>query len=162
MSEPFNLRDICREVVSTSVDVNYDVLAAEVLKRIPKTRHAEALSVALRPFLRQVTSEMRQPGPVTTPGPADSIVSWKVTGIREGWQRRLLEVYATAHGNKRLRDMTYDDLAYMAEELRKQAAQKHAKASGWQKLADSLKENNAEKVSDLPAQVLMQSLGAAA
>lgn len=161
-ADGFNVRDVCREVVSTSVDVNYDAMAEEVLRRIPKSQYVTALAVALRPFLRQVVSEMRTPGPVAAPGPADSVVSWNVTSIREGWQKRLLEVYATAEGNKRLRDMTHDDLVYMAEELRRQAAQKHAKASGWQLLADSVEANGVERVGDLPAEILMQSLGAVA
>lgn len=162
MPAEFNLRDLCREVVRTSVDVTYEALAGEVLRRIPANRRGEALAIALRPFLRQVVSEMRTPGPVAAPPPPASVVSHNVTSIRDGWQRRLLEVYSTAEGNKRLRDMTHGDLVFMAEELRKQAALKHAKAKGWMVLADALQEHGVERVGDLPAEALMQSLGAVA
>lgn len=163
MSTDLNLRQSARDVVERATNVDLPSLADALLAELTPDQYRDALAQALPTFMRDVVGSLRQTGsvhpPKTTPGlPA----SWKVQAIRDGWQRRLSEIYATSEGNKRLGDFTHDDLIHQADLLAEQAKQKFAKAKGWRALADVLDEHGAAHVRDLPAEVLMVTLGAVA
>jgi len=158
-----NLRHLVQEVVQSAQSVEYADIAAEVLGRLDRKDLRAALAQALPTYVRSVGVAQRLPGAVTPPSVAPMMPgSWKVQAIREGWQRRLSEIYATTEGNKRLGDFTYEDLLHQAEICSTQAKQKLAKAKGWRALADLLAEHEVEHVRDLPAELLMTTLGAVA
>lgn len=162
-----NLRQVVQDVTRSAESLEYTDLADAVLARLDSAEYADALRQVLPSYCRDVVSAMRAPGPVRPPAPHPTLDaraphSWKVTAIREGWQRRLSEVYATSDGNKRLGDFTYDDLAFQAEVNQRQAKQKLAKAKGWRSLADTLRDAGVDRVRDLPAETLMHTLGAVA
>jgi hypothetical protein len=179
----FNLRHLINEVSATADDLDYDALSASVLAAISADDRVDALRQALPTFVRKTLNSNRTHGPVTPPRveeplPVENPVrlesvsprSWKhqavrqaPTEFRDGWQRRLGEIYSTANGNKRLGDFTYDDLLYQETLNGRQAKQKLAKAKGWRKLADLVAPGTGvEKVRDLPAEVLLHTLGAVA
>jgi hypothetical protein len=159
----FNLRHLVQEELRTAPSVEYADLVASVLEKVGPREVRAALSQALPAFVRSVTVAQRSPGAVTPPSPAPTMPgSWKVQAIREGWQRRLSEVYATEEGNKRLGDFTFEDLTYQSDLCQSQAKAKLSKAKGWRNLADLLAAEEVEHVRDLPAEVLMKTLGAVA
>jgi hypothetical protein len=159
----FNLRHLAQEVMRTSKSADYADIAAEVLAQIPPRELRAALAQSLPTFVRTVSVSQRQPGAVRPPSPAPKMPgSWKVQAIREGWQRRLSEIYSTESGNKRLGDFTRDDLLHQSAICEQQAKQKHSKAKGWRNLADLMDAERVEVVRDLPAEILMTTLGAVA
>lgn len=162
----FNLRSLVREVAANSTLRDPGALAEEVAKHIPAEHVAEALRQCLRVFVRQIVSEDRPHGSVGRAGispPVQSSRSSKVSAIRDGWQRQLRARYAVGDGAwEFLGECTREHLTFIATELDKQASQKEAKARGMRGLAAALEEHEVERVKDLPAELLMNSLGAAA
>lgn len=159
----FNLRALVREVMNTSTLKTPDEIAAEVAKRIPKAKTAEALHQSLRTFARQVISEERPHGFRGVTSPVSSTRSAKVAGIRDGWQKKLRARYHIGDGAYEfLGDCTAENLIFIATDLDEQAARKQARARGFRRLAEALDEHGAERVRDLPAELLMNSLGDAA
>lgn len=166
----FNLRTLVREVSRTSTLANPGALADEVMRRIPEGESREALRQALRVFVRQVISEERPKGSPGHPGGinpvpsrASSSRSSKVGAIRDGWQRHLRARYHVGASEwARLGDCTRDNLFFIADDLDRKADQNKAKARGIRSLAAALTDHDVAKVSDLPAQLLMASLGEAA
>lgn len=158
-----NLRSIVHEAIASAESVEYADIANSVLARLDPADYREALAAALPTFCRSVVVSQRTDGPVRPPKAAQKLPgSWKVQAIREGWQRRLSEVYATDEGNKRLGDFTHDDLIYQASICERQAKSKLSKAKGWKGLAALMDDHGVERVRDLPAEVLMTTLGAVA
>lgn len=167
----FNLRALVRTVARTSTIRNPDDLAEEIARRIPAEHWPDALKIALKPMVREVISEDRPHGTFTTghgrPSQSPAIStpsrgSVKVAAIRDGWQESLRARYATAEGHKFLGECTYEDLQFIAGRLDHQAEAYASKARGLRSLARALTEHEAATVRDLPAQLLMVSLGAAA
>ena len=156
-----DLRKITREVIAQADDVSVPALTVAVAARIDD--EAEALKAALPAFIRSVIVSDRSSGAVKPPTVGKSLPgSWKVNAIRDGWQRHLREVYATPDGNKRVGDMTHDDLLHLASVNEDQAKRKLGKAKGWRKLADCMTEQGVAVVRDLDAQTLMVTFGSAA
>jgi hypothetical protein len=162
----FNLRSLVREVAANSTLRNYDDLTAEVAKRIAEDQIAEALRQALRSFVRQVVVEDRPHRTAEASAispPVTSSRSSKVAGIRDGWQRHLRARYSVGGGQlERLGDCTRDQLIFIASHLDAKAEMNASKARGMRSLAAALTEQGVERVKDLPAELLMNSLGAAA
>lgn len=164
MSTPTALRQIIRDTLASAEDVSVDAIAQAVMAQA-STDPLPALAEALPALVREVIVASRQPGRVHPPASAGVKQlpgSWKVAAIRDGWQKRLAEVYATESGNRRVGDMTYDDLLFLADLNERQAKQKLSKAKGWRDLADLLHEQGVERVRDLDAQTLMTTFGSAA
>lgn len=166
MSE-LNLRALVREVMNTSTLRDPSSLADEVAKRIPQEHAADALRQCLRLMVRQVMSEERPHSTPGTPGgigsPVSSSRSSKVSAIRDGWQKHLRSRWHVGEGEYQfLGDCTHEDLTFISSDLDKQAEQNQAKARGMRALASALTEHNVKCVKQLPAELLMNSLGAAA
>ena len=165
-----NLRHLVREVMASAPSVEYADIAATVIARLDPTDLRAALAQALPTYVRSIGVAQRHPGAVTPPSLHPTLtdasgkprLSFKVAVIADGWQRRLSEIYATAEGNKRLGDFTYADLQYQSEICSHQAKQKLSKAKGWRKLADLMEAEDVETVRDLPAEMLMKTLGSVA
>jgi hypothetical protein len=188
MTGSTNVAHLVQDLLRTADSVEYDDLAAAVMERLTPEQYEDALREILPGFCRTITRGARQSGPVRPPAPipfptrlsgaaskgatrTEAEVrqraslqqsSWKVTAIRDGWQKRLNEVYSTTGGNKRLGDFTYADLMHQTEINERQAEQKMQKARGWRALAQTLQEAEVEHVRDLPAEILMHTLGAVA
>lgn len=158
-----NLRHLVQEVTASATSVEWADIAADVLNRIDNDDLRAALAQALPAYIRYTAVSARAPGRVTPPSTVPGLPgSWKVQGIREGWQRRKEEIYATAEGHKRLGDFTYADLLYQSGICSRQAKQKLSKAKGWRDLADLMEAEGVATVRDLPAEMLMTTLGAVA
>jgi hypothetical protein len=169
----FNLRSVIRRVASTSTIRDPAVLAEEIMRHIPQEEWVNALRAALKPLVRDVISGERPHGTFTTGygnrqrsgaiGPAvPSAGSSKVAAIRDGWQQHLRARYSVGEEWKFLGDCTYEDLQFIAGRLDHQAETRRSKAAGMRSLAAALTEHDAETVRDLPPELLMISLGAAA
>jgi hypothetical protein len=156
------LRDL---VLSTRRDrglIEAPELASGVLDQLEPEDYRAALEQALPAFCRAVTASIRVPGPISPPAAPNAMFSAKVAATRDWWQRRLDEDYEGADGRKLLRDFTYDDLQHLADMLDRQAREKMARARGFRSLQMALTQHGVETVGDLPAEVLMPSLGAVA
>lgn len=158
-----NLRAIAKDAIERAESVDYHDLANVVLAALSPEQMRDALAQALPTFVRDVAGSLRHTGPVRPPSVAPRLPgTWKQNAIRDNWQRQLSDIYATPEGNKRLGDFTRDDLLHQSNLLQTQAKQKMSKAKGWRALADLLAEHEAEHVRDLPAELLMTTLGAVA
>ena len=158
-----NLRHLVQEVMTSAPSVEYTDIATDVLARLDRKDIRAALAQALPTYVRSIGVAQRQAGAVTPPSTAPGLPgSWKVTAIRDHWQRRLTEIYATEEGNKRLGDFTYADLQHQSEICSRQAKQKLGKAKGWRNLADLMQSEGVETVRELPAEMLMKTLGSVA
>ena len=114
----FNLRALVRDVLDHSTLKTPDEVAAEVAKRIPRTRTADALRQAMRTFVRQVISEERPHGSHAVRPPVGSSRSSKVAAIRDGWQRKLRARYHVGGGAYEfLGECTAENLIFIASEL---------------------------------------------
>lgn len=155
-----NLRQAVREALLTADSVEYADVAGLILASLKRDQYAAALSQTLPAFVRSVvvtqrTNSVSPPNAETQPG------SWKVKGIR-AWAHRLSDVYATESGNKRLADFTFDDLQFLAETCRDLAERNAASAARWERLAEAVKDAGADRVADVPEDVLADVLGAVA
>lgn len=155
----FNLRSIVREVLTSSTIADPGVVAEEVLRRVPSRMLKQALQQALRLYVRQVISEVR----VSRPPVASSNRSAKVSGIRDGWQRRLRDRVHCGDGNwKFLAECTYEDLLAAAGERRQLAERNLAWARQYDEWARLLTEHDVATFGELPAEAQMAALGRAA
>jgi hypothetical protein len=159
----FVLRHIVRDVLRNSTLADPGDIATEVLRRIPARQTRDALEQALRLYVRQVISEQRtasQPTPLPT---RKNGKSWKVTGVRDGWQKRLRDrVHIGASQWKFLADCSYEDLLAAAAERRQLAERNQAWARTYDAWARMLVEHDVQRFGDLPAEALMAALGRAA
>lgn len=172
------VRGVIREV-SVDMDINDPAAIIEaVVDRIPPHLLREALRQALPPLIRDVLTEHRPRGPLARPLPSRSgggaqrrLVgggapsphlsgSRKGSEIRDAWQKVLEAPYSTASGHKRLGDCGYDDLQYMAKQLDVLAERNARRARGFREMAALLTDHSAPTVRNLPAEVLVQALGA--
>ena len=165
----FNLRQLVRDTIRTSKSVEYADIAHTVLAAMSSEDYRAASAAMLPSYVRAVAASERTPGPVHPPMHQPTLASvglqpesWKVTSIRNNWQARKEEIYATAHENKRLGDFTYEDLIFQSNLNQGQAKKKLAKAKGWRNLADLMRAEGVETVRELPAEMLMTTLGAVA
>lgn len=164
----FDLRTVVRSVLDSSNSANLGSLAEAVYDRIDPANHAEALRQTLRGFVRQMVSEQRPDlAPPLPPASAPSIAggqvpSAKVAAIRDGWQRALRSLVYVGAEHKQLAACTAADLLFAAEYRREQAAANRRRASQFDALRQHLDEHGVATVGDLPAEVLVISLGAVA
>lgn len=161
MSDDFNLRALIRETGRSSLVADPGLIADDVFRRIPARNRDTALRQALRQFVRQVLTEDRMRTHISsTPGVG---VSSKVQGIREHWQRALRDRLNVDDGVwKFLGECTRADLMFAADQRREQASRNRAKAAQYDALRALMEKHGVDRVADLPADVLMLSLGRAA
>lgn len=159
-----NLRHMVREVLRDSTIADPGQVADEVMRRIPRGALKVALAQTLRLFVRQVISEERignngSDAPVTT----KAARSAKVTGIRDGWQRRLHDRVHVGKGEwKFLAACTYEDLLAAAGERRDLAERNKAWARTYDAWARLLTEYGVATFGDLPVEAQAAALGRAA
>lgn len=157
----FVLRSLVTEILKASTITDPGLIADEVYKRIAARERPDALKQALRQFVRQVISEQRSAHAPGTPAPSSG--SWKVREIRDGWQRRLRDrVHVGDAQWKFLGQCTADDLRAAAAERQQLADRNSAWARQYRAWADLVDDSSAATFADLPAEVLMNALGAAA
>ena len=185
MTEAFNVRHLIREVLRTSTLADPGALAAEVMKRIPEDMLGVALEQVLRDVVRNEMSRQRvhrnaspiaatgpdlRPGPRLTPvfddaARAPAPRSAKVSAIRDGWQKRLMDRIHTGEGArdyKLLRACTYEDLLFAAKERREHADRNASVARQYDAWARLINEYDVQTFGDLPAEAQMGALGSAA
>ena len=160
----FNLRQTVRDMLTESDVADPGRIAEMVMVRIAPDDHATALSQALRLFVRQVISETRTGNAPTNVTPILSRGrSWKATGIRDGWQRRLNDrIHVGDSDWKLLGDCTYDDLIAAASERQQLADRNAAWARTYRAFAAALRDTGAATFRELPAEQQMHLLGGAA
>lgn len=162
MTTDFNLRQVIREVLRSSTMADPGQVADEVMRRIPTKMIKAALTQVLRDVVRQVMSEERgaHRGLTPTAGPTRSA---KVSGIRDGWQKRLRDrVHVGASEWKLLGSCTYDDLLFAASERREIAESNAAMARQYDAWARLINKHDVATFGDLPAEAQMSALGRAA
>lgn len=159
----FNLRTLVRSVLEASRSADLGHLADTAFSRIDPADHAEALRQAMRGFVRQVIGEQRADLPAGPPAhvaPSVAATSAKVTAIRDHWQRALRDRLNVGEGSwKFLGDCTADDLLFAAEQRREHAARNRRRAAQLDALRQQLDDHDVATVGDLPAEVLLVSLG---
>lgn len=161
----FNLRDLAKQVLAESNASDPGALTDELLDRIPADLRIEALRQCLRSFMLQTITQQRMANPISPSAnmPSKAPKSWKVRAIREGWQRALENRMHVAEGQwKKLRDCTHEDLMFAASQRQQMADRNAAIARSLHGLAALLTEHQAATVNDLPVEIQMQALGAAA
>lgn len=154
-----NLPDVIRQICAYS-DVSDPAEIAKILvDAIPPERHTEALALVMPVFVREHLGRQRT---LTNPTQARNqlVRSARVTGIREWW-RQVLEDRVAPHGVwKRLGDCTWEDLDWLAAQLRNKADSLIVKAQRLEKLRDQLNQyERGAKLSDLDPQTLRDLLG---
>lgn len=136
----FDLSALVREVHDTTDLTDHRQVAKEVRQRIPDDHLEGALLDALTVYVRNMFSLFRPSiGGASFGKPGNK--SQKRDSIREWWQRSLNQRYATADGQKLLRDFTRDDCMFQAEQDRKKAVELVAKAESWEQLAKRVPKN---------------------
>jgi hypothetical protein len=167
MTEPTNLRDLVREVLATSNEVDPAALAREVFDRIPQADRELALEQALPIVVRNIVSRQRIhnfPGghrgneaqPVLAAGEPvirDGFPSRKVQAVREAWRLRLRERISVGPGSKEwtfLGDATAEQLDYAAGLRESLAAANAESARQLRDLAAAIRAAGVGSVKDLP------------
>lgn len=142
----FDLRAASRQAIANADQLDWSVIAADVISQIQDDTEArEALEQALPVYLRQLSSVGRTPEPVPT-----AARSWKVAAIRTEWKRRLETIYAVEGGaRKRLGDFTADDALFQAALNEANARKAQHRAEHWTKLAAELAAAGAATVREL-------------
>lgn len=177
----FDIRHLIREVLRSSTMADPGDVADEVMRRIPKSMVRTALVQVLRDAVRNVMGAERakssgaqhahesQPDlPVADPEvytPPTPNRSFKVSAIRDGWQKRLtdrIHVGDTARDWKLLKFCTYEDLLFAATERRGIADSNAAMARQYDSWARLMTEHDVATFGDLPAEALISALGRAA
>ncbi len=156
----FHLRNLVGEIVRDSAATDPGDLVTEVIARIPKKKVADALKQTMRLYVRQVISETR---PIGGGEPPVAATSWKVTAIRDGWQRQLTNRLHVGAGKwKRLADCTYDDLLAVAAERRDLAERNGVWARTYESWARLISEAGVDTFGELPVERQAAALGRAA
>jgi hypothetical protein len=155
------------------------LIVDEVMQRIRPTERQEALRQALVLVVPMIVTRTRSPlpsfahssppdhqetpagAPAQRQQPTPPRPSWKVTGIREAWQRALQNRIKVGTGEddwKFLSQCTSADLAHAAS-IREELARRNAdRASQYRQLADLVTSHGVETVGELPDTVLSQTL----
>jgi len=168
----YDLRADIKAILSGTSLTDPGDVADKVAESVPVKALRAALRVTLRAYVRQIMAEERT---LSAPNfgsgqaerdnqghPAAAGFSWKGRAIRDGWQRQLdARVHVGDSAWKFLGDCTYDDLQALSAEREKHAQKNAAWARHYRFLASLLTEHDAATVRDLPAEVLMPTLGGA-
>lgn len=163
-TDEFHIRDLVRDVCTSSTIADPHSLAAEVLRRIgPKDARA-ALEQVLPTFVRVAISQHRgTTAAASGPDGPPSVRSWKVSGVRESWRRMLRDRISVGDTQwKFLGECTAEDLAYAEQVRRIHAAQNLAAAERFAGLRELLEQHGVATVADLPDDTLGHALGEAA
>jgi hypothetical protein len=145
--EKFSLYQLIVGVLDETTLVEPDDVAAEVARRIPPEDAKEAFRQALRAYASKIMALTRSGREV----PVRSARSAKVSGIREAW---LNQRWRGDDGQwKLMRHFTYADCIAAAEYRKEEAAKNLAIAGRLERLADTLKEYDAQEVGQLPARI---------
>lgn len=179
----FNLRQLVREVLSTSLMPDPRDVATEVLRRISDDDLRVALAQCLSDVVREQIRASRNSGgipplppspvePPVTPAirlvepPASAITkapvsqvhrSSKVASYRalgQKWLRERMYVSGDPREWKFMGDCGFADLMFAASQRREQAAQTNAAADRYEQLAALLRVHGVALVKELPADVL--------
>lgn len=162
-----NLRSLVTQVLDTSVIADPEDIADEVLRRISKSQSRDALEQALPTYIRTTISSRRSslgatPRPALTPGQGAAFHMRGVT-VSDAWQKSQRDrVKVPGTGWMFLGEMSHEHLRSVADHLDELAASHRTKARRYRALESALIEFGAERVKDLPAEVLMPLLGAKA
>jgi hypothetical protein len=188
----FNLRQLVREVRSTSTMLDPHLIAAEVLRRINDEDLRQALSECLAAFVREeirhsrnhssfpLTQEpTRRPTvlrpvqpvgafaglPGNAPAKPKPARSAKVAAIRaaaHAWMQETIHVSADPRDWKRIGDCGFAELMFAAASRREMARRTNAKAGQYESLAELVRVHGVQRVRDLPEHVLRGVGGVAA
>lgn len=171
---------------------NPRTIAAEVAARVVAENHAAALGQALPSYIAEYLSTERAQHPVSLPGaargrptgpaatsfsnagtrapgspvpsaPVARPLSAKVSAVRDGWQQALGVLIHVGPGQRLpLGDCERMHLDFAAAELDEQADRCASKARAYREFGRLLDDYEVRRIRDLPAEVLLATLGAAA
>lgn len=159
----FDLRKVVADFLDATDLTDFRQMAAEVAGAVPSRQLRAALTEALAGYIANVNQNRRNANPVLNgDGRPRQNRSVKVAGIAAMHQRMLRDlVHVGNSANKRLGDCTYEDLMFAAGERREIARLTAAKADRYEWLAKQLHAHNADRVADLPPEVLADMEAAA-
>ena len=158
----FSLRRLATEVWDEMGGCEYHVLAKEMARRIRPGDREAALGEALVQWSYLFNATVGHASPPAAgqgeggAGQRNSGRSRKVAAIRADWQRRMTRHISTADGQKAIGDCTAEDLIFNAEVLETLASANQRKAAWERRLAAAVEEHEAERVRELPDDVLAQ------
>lgn len=148
----YNLRAAVDQVIDESGLIDPREIARKVAENVPARHRVDVLAEALADFVRVRQGQRRAANPAIGPASGRSA---KVAAIRDGWRRYLQDsVHVGDAVHLPLGQCTYADLTYAAGERQTLAARNLAAARRYESLAELLKRHDAERVADLPAEVL--------
>ena len=160
----FDLRALVVATLKSSITPDPGAIADAVFASIGERDQPAALQQTLRLFVRQVHSESRLSTQISEPAPGggNSGHSSKVAGIRDAWQKSLRDAVHVGAGQwKYLGDCGAADLLACAEQRREMAARNRAKAAQYDILRTLVLDHGVDRVRDLPANILVATLGRA-
>jgi hypothetical protein len=143
----FNLQALARQIWDELGGCDYHVLAKELDNRISRADADAVLAEVLIPWARTFAAVQR-PALQHNPGRSP-----KVEAIRRAWPELRAFIF-TQSGQKALRECTSGDLIFHAGLLERKAASLTTKADRYQQLAAALDNYQAQRVADLPDDVL--------
>lgn len=160
----FDLRAVAREVISDDTSESFAVMLKELRRRIPKDAVDAALNQTLPVYLHaMLRSPVTIPEPDSKPPARQPRPSPKVQTVREEWRRRLDQHYRIEDGHqRRIGDMTADNLTYVAGHLFELADQNRNRGDWFLTLRSAVVKAGVKRVRDLPAAKLKPLLDAAA
>lgn len=150
-----SLRALIRSALQDSIDADPKSVAATVVAGIPDDMVRTYLTTAVTAMIPSIQGQLSTP----VPRPNRSA---KVAGIRDEWWPKFLQQRVlTADGWKFLRDVSAEDLRFVAAHKREQAQELLARAAEFDYLADRMEQQGVDRLADLDP-VGISNLGDAA
>lgn len=153
----FDIRAAVREVIDTTDLTDPGDIALKVAENVPSKHLREVLAAVLRDFVRiefHAYDRRRPSAEPTTERHPRGPRSAKVGAIR-AWARLLRKPVAVeANVWKQFGECTLDDLGFLAEDRRRNAAESVAAAERFDKYSAAMAEYGVATVADLPDDVI--------
>lgn len=166
----FSLRRAVRAVLDETDETDPGIIGGLAIDGLTRKDRDAALAEAMRPFVRQIISEVRIANRASSrargdnAGARNAALSAKVAAVREDhWQRRLRDRLHVGGGkHKMIADCTYDDLIAAADERQDLAERNSAWAREYRVMASAVLDAGVATFGDLPAATQAAVLGGAA
>lgn len=157
----FDLRPLVKMVMEDTGKLDPREVSDELLSLIDEADLATLVKQLLPIYVNIVISGERnnrapKPQTVKTSGISKS---WKVQGIRDGWQARLRDGIFTGEVWTTRGQATYDDLIAAAERRERTAKRMHEVARDFRNQASAILEAGVKCLDELPAEQQMKVLG---
>ena len=138
-----SIYSLVRSALRESISPDPKIVAATVVAGIPDDMVRTYLTTAVMAMIPSIQGQLSTP----VPRPNRSA---KVAGIRDEWWPKFLQQRVlTADGWKFLRDVSVEDLRFVAAHKREQAQELLARAAVFDYLADRMEQQGVDRLADL-------------